>query len=152
MSRIRAKAVIQSWIFLAYFLIQPGLVHADECLAHGQIRFREKGTVRVEPASYCFGEDAESLRSSNCPEAGLRPGVSSLESCEIQKAILASFNRKTPVPLSGSGLCDRICGVFQLIEFEVRGRWFETCRCYFERDQSFLDVIQALELRSRPYP
>lgn len=133
---MRRRVSLELLLFFFAWNLMYSRAWADECVSQGKIRFREAAQVRVEAASYCFGEDAESIRSTDCTEGGR---------CGLQKAILTRSLNKAPLPETGSGLCEQVGAVHQRIEFEVHGRWYEVCRCYFEKDRSFLDVTQTRE-------
>ncbi len=90
---------------------------------------------RVETANICLSEKSQTFISKNCKN---------------QKCLAYSENKIIDVAWStvgtpGSRLCYKLGGVAQIINLKVKNKELKTDRCYFEKDQSFVDIGSLVE-------
>lgn len=85
---------------------------------------------RLETASICVSEKSQTFISNNCKN---------------QKCLAYTENKIVDVAWStagtpGSRLCYKLGGVAQIINLKLNKKEFKTDRCYFDKDQSFIDI------------
>ncbi len=87
-------------------------------------------TKRLEITNICLSEKSQTFISKNCKNKNC------LAYTENKIIDVAWSTVGTP----GSRLCYKLGGVAQIINLKVNNKEFKTDRCYFEKDQSFVDI------------
>lgn len=108
-----------------------GVALADEDLScgKGRLRILENGKTRIEHTAYCTNFNGTILISQKFKK----------------KKVLGKKVPQSESVNPGFIFCRKLDGIPELVDIDVKGKWFELDRCLFE-DGSYIDTGSLYEL------
>ena len=118
------------WLFIFVSLIS-GAAFAGEDLScgKGRLRILENGKSRIEYSTFCTNDDGTVLISEKFKK----------------KKVIGKKVPKSESLNPGFVFCRKLGATPELVDIEVKGRWYELDRCLFD-DGSFIDTGSLYEL------
>lgn len=108
-----------------------GVAMADDSLScgKGRLRILENGKTQIERSLFCTNYNGTILISENFKK----------------KRVLGKKVPKSESVNPGFVFCRKLGGIPELVDIDVKGRWYELDRCRFD-DGSFIDTGSLYEL------